>query len=92
VGVQEVRWEKSGTQQAKDYTLLYKEGNEDHQLGTGFLAHKRIIIAVRRAEILTGWTFCIIISSHWCNIILLTVHAPCEDKSDEAKDSFYEVL
>jgi hypothetical protein len=27
----------------------------------------------------------------WCDIILLDVHAPAEDKTD-VKDSFYEVL
>jgi exonuclease III len=37
VGVQEVRWDKGGTEQAKDCTFLYEAGNEDHQLGTGFL-------------------------------------------------------
>jgi hypothetical protein len=33
VGVQGVRWEKGGTEQA----FFYGEGNEDHQLGTFFL-------------------------------------------------------
>jgi hypothetical protein len=28
----------------------------------------------------------------WCNIIVLNVRAPCEDKSDDVKDSFYEEL
>jgi hypothetical protein len=37
VGVQEVRWEKGGTERAEDYTFFYAAGNEDHQLGTGFL-------------------------------------------------------
>jgi exonuclease III len=50
VAVQEVRWEKASTDQAKDYTFFYGEGNEDHQLGAGFLVHKRIILAVRRVE------------------------------------------
>jgi hypothetical protein len=36
MGVQEVRWEKGGTERAEDYTFLYGEGNEDNQLGTGF--------------------------------------------------------
>jgi exonuclease III len=50
VGVQEVRWDKGGTERAEDYTLFYGAGNEDRQLGTGFLVHKRIISAVRRVE------------------------------------------
>jgi hypothetical protein len=37
VSVQEVRWDKGGTERAEDYTLFYGAGNEDHQLGTGFL-------------------------------------------------------
>jgi hypothetical protein len=28
----------------------------------------------------------------WCNIIVLNVHGPCEDKGDDLKDSFYEEL
>jgi len=28
----------------------------------------------------------------WCNIIVVNVHAPSEEKSDESKDSFYEEL
>jgi hypothetical protein len=37
VGVQEVRWDKGGTERTEDYTFFYEVGNEDHQLGTGFL-------------------------------------------------------
>jgi hypothetical protein len=34
VGVKEVRWEGSGPKSAGDYTFLYGEGNEKHELGT----------------------------------------------------------
>jgi hypothetical protein len=34
----------------------------------------------------------IILIGRWCNIIVLNVHAPCEDKGDDVKDSFYEEL
>jgi hypothetical protein len=29
---------------------------------------------------------------HWCDIIVLNVHAPTEDRIDDLKDSFYEEL
>jgi hypothetical protein len=50
MGVQAVRWDKGGTERAEDYTFFYGAVNEDHQLGTGFFVHKRIISAVRRVE------------------------------------------
>jgi hypothetical protein len=44
-------WEdKSGTEQVGNYTFFYGAANEDHQLGTGFFVHKRIISAVMRVE------------------------------------------
>jgi hypothetical protein len=31
----------------------------------------------------------IILRGHWWNIIVLNVHAPCEDKSDDINNSFF---
>jgi hypothetical protein len=50
VGVQEVRGEGGGTKLAGEYTFFYGKGNKNHELGTGFLVHKRIISAVTRVE------------------------------------------
>jgi hypothetical protein len=33
----------------------------------------------------------IILRGRWCHIIALNVHAPTEDKTDNMKDSFYEI-
>jgi hypothetical protein len=34
----------------------------------------------------------IILRGRWCHIIVLNVHPPTEDKTDDVKDSFYEEL
>jgi hypothetical protein len=34
----------------------------------------------------------IILRGRWCHIIVLNVHAPTEDKTDDVKGSFYEEL
>jgi hypothetical protein len=34
----------------------------------------------------------IISRGRWCDIIVLNVHAPTEDKSDDVKDRFYGQL
>jgi exonuclease III len=37
VGVQEVRWDRGGTEPAGEYIFFYGKGHENHELGTGFL-------------------------------------------------------
>jgi hypothetical protein len=92
VGVKEVRSGKGGTVRAEDCTFFYRQGNGDHQLGTGFFVHKRIVSAVRRVEFISDRTSYTILRGRWCSIIVLNAHAPCENKGDDVKDSFYEEL
>jgi hypothetical protein len=45
-GVQLVRWDKGGTEPVGKYIFFCGKGNEDHELRTGFLVHRRIISVV----------------------------------------------
>ena len=86
VGVQEVRWDREGTVRAGDYDFFYGKGNESHQLGTRFLVHQRIASAVKRVEFVSDRVSYIVLRGRWCNIVVLNVHAPSEEKSDESKE------
>jgi len=82
VGVQGVR--------AGDYKFFYGKGNENHQLGIRFFVHHRRVSAVKRVDFVSDMMSYIPLRGCWCNIIVMNVHAPSEEKSDDSKDSFYE--
>jgi hypothetical protein len=68
------------TEPAGEYTFFYGQGNENHELGTGFSVHKRIMLAVKRVESVSDRMSYIILRGRWCHIIVLNVHSPTEDK------------
>jgi hypothetical protein len=77
VRAQEVKWEGCGTETVGEYTFFYRKGNENHYICTRIFVHKRIVSAGR---------------GRWRYIIVLNIHAPTEDKTDDVKDSFYKEL
>jgi hypothetical protein len=44
--------------------------------------------AAKRVEFVSDMISYIILNDRWCHIIVLNVHAPTEDKTDDVKDSF----
>ena len=50
------------------------------------------VSTVTRLEFVSDMMSYIVLRGRWCNIIVLNVHAPSEEKSDNSKASFYEEL
>jgi hypothetical protein len=74
VGVH-VRWKGGGTELAGEYTFSYGKGNGNHELGTSFFVHKKIVLAVKSFESVSDRMSYIILTGHWGHIIVLNVHA-----------------
>jgi hypothetical protein len=92
VGGREFRWDKGGTEPADSYTFFYVNGNAYHNLGTGFFVHKGPVSAIRRVEFVGDRMSYLTLRDRWCNIIVLNVHAPAEDKCGVIEDKFVEEL
>jgi hypothetical protein len=71
MGLQEVKWDRGGTESAGEYTFFCGK-----ELGTGLFVRKRIISAVKKIEFVSDRMSYIILRGRWCHIIVLNVHAP----------------
>ena len=59
-------------------------------MGAGFFVQQRIVSTIKRVEYVSNRVPYTVLTSRCCNFIVLNVHAPSEEKSDNSKDSFYE--
>jgi len=51
-----------------------------------------MLSSVKRVEFVSDRLSYIVLRGCWRNIVVVNVHAPSEERSDESNDSFYEEL
>jgi hypothetical protein len=84
-----VRWEKGDTEPPDDYTIYYGNWSDGHYLVTGSSYIKGNTSAVERVESVRDRMSYITPRCRWCDISVLNVHAPNENKSDDRKQSVF---
>jgi hypothetical protein len=83
--VEHYRVNSSGSTRDDSEQFLSGNGSANHNLGKGLLIHMGTVLAVKRVEFISDRMSCIIPRGVWCNIVVPSVHAPAEDKSDDTK-------
>ena len=61
-------------------------------IGNRISVHHKIVSAVKTVAFVSDRVSYIVLRRRWCNIIVLNVQAPSEEKSEDSKDRFYEEL
>jgi hypothetical protein len=74
----------------RNYIFFYGKENENHQFRTRFVVHHRRVSAVKRVEFVSNRVSYIVLRGRWCNIIVLNVHVPSGEKSNDSNNSFYK--
>jgi hypothetical protein len=68
--------------------FFYGKRNENRQLGTGFFVRNTVVPAVKRVGFVSDRMPYIVLRGRRCNIIVLNVHAPSEEKTEDPKTVF----
>jgi hypothetical protein len=90
VGVQDVKWDKEGRVRTGNYSLILWKRKRKPSVAKRIFVHHRLISTVKRVDFVSDRTSYIVLRGHWCNIIVLNVHAKKKKKSDDSKNIFYE--
>ena len=91
--LQEIRWRGYGLLKKDKYSIYYScNPNTTGQAGTGFLIQKSAINKILGFEPISDRICKLRVKGKFCNITLINIYAPMEDKEDETKEQFYEKL
>ena len=87
-GVQEVTWGKLGTARVGDYILSYGIEKNIIDCQQELFVLYTTLSAVKRLEFINDRMSYVVLRGRWCDIIVLKLHLPSEEKGDNSKDSF----
>jgi hypothetical protein len=87
-----MRWTGSGTIEKKNWIIFYSCDNKEHELGTGFVIHRRVKHLIMNFKPKSYRMYWLRIKGNFFNYGKINAHAPTEDKSDIEKDAFYDGL
>ena len=79
---------------SKSRGLIFLQWKKKRKSSSGnrMFVRRRILSTVNRANFVNDRVSYIFLRGCWCNVIVLNVHAPSEEKSDVSNDSFYGEL
>lgn len=75
-----------------DDAILCKSGGKDRKFGTDFIVGSRLKNKVMDFKPISERICSIRIKGNKRNISIMNIHAPTEEKDEEEKDLFYEML
>jgi len=93
--IQEMRWDGPGKRKLKNCDIYYGDCYRERKqrlFGCGFVVRGRLRHEVLSFRHVSERISTIRIKAKFKNVSLICVHAPTEDKSDDTKDDFYELL
>lgn len=89
--VQETKRTANDVTEVDNY-VFFNSGGENRYLGTGFLISERIRPTVIKFEAVSERLCFLRLKAKHRKLSLINVHAPTEEKSEEEKEEFYELL
>ena len=83
---------EKGTIEKRNWIIFYNCDSKEHKLGTGFVIHKKVKRLILNFQLKSPQMCWLRIREKFFNYGIINAHAPTEDKSDAAKDAFYDEL